>query len=64
MTRLGYYETITKRGIILHPRNIIWKDVYADEFVSEMRLLGYNWKDPRHIAEVIACHLPSYISIA
>ena len=47
MTRLMYYEVITKNGIILYPRNVIWKDVYADEFIPEMRLLGHDWRDPK-----------------
>ena len=46
MTRLTYYEMITARGLILHPREVEWKTVYADEFVPEMRLLGHPWKDP------------------
>ena len=46
MTRLGYYEMVTKRGLILHPRDMIWKAVYAEEFVPEMRLLGHPWKLP------------------
>ena len=46
MVRLGYYEMITARGYILYPRNVVWKDVYADEFIPEMRMLGHNWKDP------------------
>ena len=45
-TRLGYYEMITARGIILHPRSVEWKTVYAREFVPEMQLLGHLWKDP------------------
>ena len=45
-TRLGYYEMITARGIILHPRSVEWKTVYAEEFVPEMWLLGHPWKDP------------------
>ena len=45
-TRLGYYEMITARGIILHPRSMEWKTVYAKEFVPEMQLLGHPWKDP------------------
>ena len=44
--RLDYYEIITHCGIILYPRDIQWKDVYAEEFVAEMRLLGYAWKEP------------------
>ena len=46
MTRLGYYETITARGLILYPRDVEWATVYAEEFVPEMRLLGHNWKLP------------------
>ena len=45
-TRLGYYEMITKRGLILHPRDISWECEYSDEFVPEMRLLGHPWKLP------------------
>ena len=45
-TRLGFYEMITARGIILHPRSVEWKTVYAQEFVPEMQLLGHLWKDP------------------
>ena len=102
--RLGWYDMITKRGVILHPRDVEWKrvsssrlrrrppsakrprpmhtrpfpvapaaprprpiaaqpaqgqfharltictstrsQVYTEEFVPEMRLLGYNWKLP------------------
>ena len=44
-TRLGYYEMITARGIILHPRSVEWKTVYAQEFVPEMQLLGHPWKE-------------------
>ena len=44
MTRLGYYEMITKRGWILHPRGMVWDAVYDDEFVAEMRLLGHPWR--------------------
>jgi hypothetical protein len=46
MTRLLYYDSITTRGVILHPRDVIWTDVYANEFVLEMRLLGHPWKQP------------------
>ena len=46
MVRLSYYEMITAHGYILYPRDIIWQDVYAIEFVPEMRMLGHNWKDP------------------
>ena len=42
----SYYEIITERGIILHPRDMEWKTVYADEFVPEMNLLGHSWKPP------------------
>ena len=44
MTRLGYYEMITTRGLILHPRGMVWDAVYDDEFVAEMRLLGHAWR--------------------
>jgi hypothetical protein len=47
MTRLGYYEAITARGLILYPRDTEWAAVYADEFVPEMRLLGHHWKLPK-----------------
>ena len=46
--RLGYYETITKNSTILYPRSVLWKSVYADEFVPEMRGLGLPWKKPKH----------------
>ena len=44
MTRLGYYEMITTRGMILHPRGMVWDAVYDNEFVAEMRLLGHPWR--------------------
>ena len=54
MVRLGYYEMITTRGYILYPRNVVWQDVYANEFIPEMRLLGHNWKDftPRRFIQL------------
>ena len=51
MTRLGYYEAITARGLILYPRDTEWAAVYADEFVPEMHLLGHHWKLPRARAD-------------
>ena len=45
-TRLNYYEFITKKGTIMHPRGIIWRNVYEKEFVPEMRSLGHPWKLP------------------
>ena len=56
MTRLTYYETVPKRGLILYPRGVIWKDVYAEEFIPEMRLLGFNWKDVAPTTPVQVCH--------
>ena len=46
MERIMMYETITTRGIILYPRGTIWKDVYAEEFIPDMKFLGFNWKMP------------------
>ena len=57
MTRLTYYETVTKRGLILHPRDIRWGDVYLTEFVPEMRLLGYQWKLPATASSAAASEL-------
>ena len=45
-TRLGYYEMIVDFGKIQHPRELNFSTMYADEFVPEMRLLGYDWKVP------------------
>ena len=42
--RLGYYEAVVESGFITHPREICFVDMYNDEFVPEMRLLGHNWK--------------------
>jgi hypothetical protein len=42
--RLGYYEMTTKLGVIMYPRDVCWVDVYNDEFVPEMQLMGVNWK--------------------
>ena len=47
-TRLNYYELITKQGIIVHPRNVIWKDAYDNEFIPEMQLIGQYWR-PSHV---------------
>lgn len=46
--RLDYYELIVESstkyaGIIQHPHNIDWKLVYDEEFVPEMRCLGFDW---------------------
>ena len=57
MLRLQYYEMITTRGVILYPRGVIWQDVYAEEFIPEMRLLGFNWKDAAPKTITIQVHL-------
>lgn len=44
--RLGYYEMIVDYGFIQYPRDICWTSVYEDEFVPEVRKLGYHWKQP------------------
>ena len=43
-TRLQYYEMRTKEGLIVHPRGVLWKSVYDDEFVPFMQLCGHDWK--------------------
>ena len=53
-TRLNYYEMTTKNGLILHPRNVIWRDVYNNEFLPEMELFGHHWRstlDPASVSE-------------
>ena len=46
--RLGYYEMIveSRPPSIMHPRSVVWKTVYSDEFIPEVRLLGLAWKSP------------------
>lgn len=45
--RLGYYEVVVDFGYIQCPRDICWIMVYEDEFVPEMKALGYHWKEDR-----------------
>ena len=42
--RLGYYEMVTKEGLILYPRDVHWRKVYRDEFLPYMHLCGYHWR--------------------
>ena len=42
--RLAYYEMTTKEGVIMYPRDICWTDVYNNEFVPEMQLIGIAWR--------------------
>jgi len=39
-------QVSTKRGLIRHPRDVHWGDVYALEFVPFMRLMGHDWRIP------------------
>lgn len=43
---LSYYEMVVEKGVIQHPRDINFNVIYAEQFVPEMRLLGYPWKLP------------------
>ena len=43
-TRLTYYEMVVESRVIQYPRSLNFGLMYADEFVLEMQLLGYNWK--------------------
>eukprot|EP00965_Chrysotila_dentata_P185699 6130634-Pleurochrysis_carterae.AAC.1 len=43
MSRLRYYDVMPHvRRTIIHPV-CIWKDVYEQEFVPQMRAIGYTW---------------------
>ena len=44
--QLGYYEMVVEKGIIVHPRDVNFSNMYDDHFVPEMKALGIEWKLP------------------
>jgi hypothetical protein len=42
--RLLFYEMVVSRGYISHPRDMCMKDIYNDEFRTDMAARGTSWK--------------------